>query len=347
MSDWFHGTPSGNLKGGITGLHLGTLQAARDALYARIGVPVEGDWDGTREYGKTLLCGASSLKERGISQTGYNCGAPEGDFYPTQLPPPKFSDKTDVPWDAKPDIGKFKIVGPMTRTTHVDAHANGRMRSLLARGRAKRGYFYKNDAEDYGSVSAVVPGPGHVQRSESMNSVRKLIERFVPEDDDEWDLGGMGSGEPEPVENWEELVMQVVHQLQKWGYEVISDDNTRSVRLKFTDDPEGPATNLLTGEPAGIQISAPDSYDPDEDLHYITYEVYPKKNWSDFVKRCERRRVDWTSYSEERGGQFEQLLSKAGFEMGGVGGHPPNFDYGRTFGKDHVTFNFWGNPYHA
>jgi hypothetical protein len=54
---WYHGTASGDLRGGRSGLHVGTYEAAKEALDATIGIPAKGDWDGTREYGKTLLAG--------------------------------------------------------------------------------------------------------------------------------------------------------------------------------------------------------------------------------------------------------------------------------------------------
>ncbi len=54
---WHRGSATGDLRGGKTGLHLGTFKAAKQALEATIGIPVEGEWDGHREYGKTLLCG--------------------------------------------------------------------------------------------------------------------------------------------------------------------------------------------------------------------------------------------------------------------------------------------------
>jgi len=54
---FWHGSPSGDLRGSAYGLHVGSFAAAEQALNARIGVPAEGSWDGTREYGKTLLAG--------------------------------------------------------------------------------------------------------------------------------------------------------------------------------------------------------------------------------------------------------------------------------------------------
>lgn len=38
---FWHGSPSGDLRGSKNGLHIGTYEAAKQALEARIGIPVE------------------------------------------------------------------------------------------------------------------------------------------------------------------------------------------------------------------------------------------------------------------------------------------------------------------
>jgi len=44
---WYHGSPSGDLRGGISGLHLGTFKASKEALEAKIGIKSDGtDLDG-------------------------------------------------------------------------------------------------------------------------------------------------------------------------------------------------------------------------------------------------------------------------------------------------------------
>lgn len=147
---YWHGTPSGDLRGGHYGLHVGTHEAAKQALEARIGRPAEGTWDGTREYGKTLLAGYGNAEPR--------YPAPGRAMY---------SDRTPVAMDAKPNVMPVRIIGEMTNdesTPHDDSRANGLMRAQLKRGSAKRGYFYTNDGEDYGSVSAVVPSGTHLER---------------------------------------------------------------------------------------------------------------------------------------------------------------------------------------
>lgn len=166
---WWHGSVSGDMRGGKTGLHLGTRAAAEDALHASIGFPAEGTWDGTREYYKTLLAGKKRIKEMNpYGITGRNVDAPDEDYYAHEHPsgPLKYSNGDPVPMDVRPFIKPFRITGGMTNAVnrpHGDWKANGYMAAALKKGNAKNGYFYKNEGEDAGSISAVVPGPGHIQ----------------------------------------------------------------------------------------------------------------------------------------------------------------------------------------
>ena len=160
---WWHGTPYGvpSETPGSSGVHIGTQEAARQALNARIGHRADGkDWDGSQEYGKTLLAGSDTLQRLGRYQTGgISMNAGRGDFYP----PPN----TTTPHGAKPSMFPVKLTGPMTntpQTPHEDFKANGMMAGQLKRGTAKRGYFYKNISEDEGSISAVVPSWKHLER---------------------------------------------------------------------------------------------------------------------------------------------------------------------------------------
>lgn len=164
---WWHGSPTNDYRGGVTGLHLGTKKAAEEALTARIGHPLEGYWDGTREYGKTKLCGQYTLRERGIHSTGYNCDAPIEDFFPTEMDErATVGNGVVVPFESKPSIKPFKIVGPMSNTPqnpYDDFKANGYMKASLKKGNAKRGFYYRNVGEDAGSISAVVPNANHIE----------------------------------------------------------------------------------------------------------------------------------------------------------------------------------------
>jgi len=164
---FYHGSTDKNLAG-KKGIHIGTKLAATQALQARIGVPAEGEWDGTREYGKTLLAGKNTLKNKYqelgyFCETGFNCGRdiPEEDYYPTQRnEKAEYSDGTPIPFNSKPIVFPVKIVGKMTNSPykpHTDEKANSMMLRNLKMGNAKSGYYYENIGEDAGSISAVVP----------------------------------------------------------------------------------------------------------------------------------------------------------------------------------------------
>lgn len=174
---YWHGSPSGDLRGGKTGLHIGTRKAATQALEARIGVPAEGEWDGTRPYGTTKLAGQRTLAqlslERGYDlRTGVNAGyrgsVPDDDYYPDPKSHtwPRFSDGTKLDENANPSVRPYKISGPMSNsrnTPYEDFKANGYMQAQKTKGTAKRGMYYTNVGEDSGSISAVVPNGDHLE----------------------------------------------------------------------------------------------------------------------------------------------------------------------------------------
>jgi len=168
---FYHGTASGNLKKASYGIHIGTKQAAKEALEARIGIRADGkDWDGSQEYGKTLLAGKKSIRSNKFGkfrESGFNTEIPENDFYPTDIKnKAKYSNSETIDFKSKPIILKVEIIGPMTNTIYSpmsDEKANSIMKRLIKMNKAKRGYFYKNISEDYGSISAVVPNEKHLK----------------------------------------------------------------------------------------------------------------------------------------------------------------------------------------
>ena len=184
---WWHGSPSGDLRGGTSGLHLGTKEAALDALRARIGVPADGSmWDGTKSYGSTLLAGKNTLNKMGkYLISGHNSNAPDEDYYPHQHPKGMPTVGAGVPVDPnwKPFLRPFKIVGQMTNSPyqpHGDTRANAMMKASLTKGNAKNGYYYTNDAEDSGSISAVVPNGSHVEPVEMDSKPAYANGGYVP-----------------------------------------------------------------------------------------------------------------------------------------------------------------------
>lgn len=179
-SVYWHGSPSGDLRGGVSGLHLGTREAARQALEARIGIPAEGEWDGSREYGKTKLAGRKTqarLKAEGRNVgTGQNAGAPDEDYFP---PVQKYADGSDMPMSVKPDIRPFRLNAEMSNTRsapHEDFKANGYMKANIKKGKAKRGFYYANVGEDAGSISVVVPNGDFVIPAEDVEGEFPLFQ---------------------------------------------------------------------------------------------------------------------------------------------------------------------------
>jgi len=176
---WWHGSASGDLRGGTHGLHLGTKEAAKQALEARIGIPADGKgWTGDRSYGQTLLAGQDTLRKmdpKGFNQTGFNARLPKDDFYPSEIL--KYADGSEMPMHVKPSIQEFELIGKMNNLPHTaydDFKANGYMKGALKKGNAKNGYYYKNVGEDAGSISIVVPNSNHIKailRSDNQPSV--------------------------------------------------------------------------------------------------------------------------------------------------------------------------------
>ncbi len=165
---FYHGGYDKKLSG-KKGIHIGTKLAAMQAVQAMIGVPVKGEWDGTREYGKTLLAGKKTLKKLSkkldydpIIYFNAMDDVPEEDYYPEDRKKRAtyFSSTKLIPLTVKPVVFKVVITGEMTNTydtPHSDTMANGLMYRQIEQGNAKSGYYYKNEYEDKGSISAVVP----------------------------------------------------------------------------------------------------------------------------------------------------------------------------------------------
>jgi hypothetical protein len=153
----WHGSPSGDLRGGSYGLHVGTEEAAKQALEARIGRPADppdiGTWDGTRRLGDTLLKGQP---EYGIPDHMYGS---EGRLS-------SYSNSDPIPRDVRPSVDPYHLVGSMVNTRlnpYEDFQANGRMAGNIKRGNARRGIYYGNISEDEGSISAALPSAKHLE----------------------------------------------------------------------------------------------------------------------------------------------------------------------------------------
>jgi hypothetical protein len=175
---WYHGSPIG--EPGPTGpVHVGDAAAAKIALEARIGIPADGKgWNGDREYGKTLIAGTDTLAKLakqgyhgGYPGTGYNSGGlnkpvPKEDYYPTDSRAYRAtmgSKEAAVPFDAKPAVGQYNIVGRMNNTDNRPGTDNGANRQTHRT--MTGGLYYKNVGEDSDSISAVVPDRTYLRKA--------------------------------------------------------------------------------------------------------------------------------------------------------------------------------------
>lgn len=165
---FYHGATDKKLNG-KNGIHIGTKMAATQALQAKIGVPAHGEWDGTRQYGKTLLAGKKTLEKMNYVM-GYdpiiNFNAtedvPENDYFPHQRKKKAhyFSSDKLIPLDSKPIVFQVMITGEMSNSYDnpiTDKKANNIMYRNIKLGKANKGFYYTNIWEDENSISAVVP----------------------------------------------------------------------------------------------------------------------------------------------------------------------------------------------
>lgn len=174
---WYHGSVIG--EPGEGPVHVGSALAAKEALEARIGIPADGKgWSGDREYGKTLLAGQDTLDKLskqgypnngGFLATGMNAAPPKKDYYIGDRPGGagvfNAKSRTPIPLDAKPNIGRYQIVGHMNNSPTRPATDSGANRAASSRKGMSGGIYYKNIGEDVGSVSAVVPNKTFLRRA--------------------------------------------------------------------------------------------------------------------------------------------------------------------------------------
>jgi GNAT superfamily N-acetyltransferase len=165
---FWHGSPNGEIGRKVAhyGVHVGSYKAAKIALEARIGRRADGkDWDGTQEYGKTLLSNDYTTHDFDHETRVWTEHTDHHEpSYPTEGA--VYSDRSRSKLTDKPALFPLRITGEMSntpQTPHEDYKANGYMQGQLKKGVAKRGYYYRNIGEDEGSISAVLPSRDHVK----------------------------------------------------------------------------------------------------------------------------------------------------------------------------------------
>ena len=76
--------------------------------------------------------------------------------------------------------------------------------------------------------------------------------------------------------------------------------------------------------------------------------VEPMRDWLGFVKIAKKAFPQlWEDIANQEQGLACYILSRAGFEIVGQGGHPPNWDYERSVDGKKEEFHVYTNPYHV
>ena len=292
-NEWWHGTPSGRFP--LNNIHVGSKKAAHEALTATIGHPVEGEWDGTREYGKTLLAGKKTLEARGIPITGYSVDAPLEDHYPTGKA--AYSDGTQVSSSEKPNMLRFKIKGKMTSHPHTprtDMAAN----AIMKRKGIKQGIYYVNEGEDPGSISAVVPSVEHLEQIN--NSIKKSSDLNTLIQQAKARLEGVkkvGSQEPRPM-------IFANKDGTKHGFVTVDPSKQGQWRV----------THFVNNKPAG-HTEAPTFSHAIKTAHESGYNVFKEIREEEMFK-AESLQKDKKLSNQFAGGTYEKVLHEGdGFKV--------------------------------
>jgi hypothetical protein len=178
----WHGSPSDDMtQHGDEGLHVGTYHAAKHALTNVIGHRADGkDWDGTQEYGKTLLMGQDNLMANKLQRAFVQNDRPMHDHYPAELR--QYSGENGMLYSGsymddtwKPNLFPVKLTQPIHPHVFSDNTANTTMgdyayqKQEFQNGDGEdpgpgQGIAYINHTEDRGSLSVALPHHSHVER---------------------------------------------------------------------------------------------------------------------------------------------------------------------------------------
>jgi hypothetical protein len=151
---YFHGNPTGNFNWGEDrpqGFHVGSHKAATEAVVARVGKVSRTTTlsDGTKT-GPTYPGDYVPVNDPERPYTTSDAVAHPQHLRGGRIVSDMVNGSTYMGSYGKGDVGDMHASG--------DAMANGRVSAIKSRGETMRqGIFYRNMAEDAGSVSAVLP----------------------------------------------------------------------------------------------------------------------------------------------------------------------------------------------
>lgn len=160
----FHGTPSGVVGSGNAPIHVGTQRAALEALGSRMamGNPSGNVSGGAAEERYNNAIKESRRPERS-GKSNYSNGSP--------IVAPD------------PQIVGGRITGRMVNTPlspYEDDQANSIASRYQSKNNMRQGLYYSNEAEDEGSVSAVLPRSSFKTHEDYLVEARSRGERIPP-----------------------------------------------------------------------------------------------------------------------------------------------------------------------
>lgn len=152
---FFHGHPTGNFNWDTTGrpqgFHVGTKQAATEAVVARVGTRgAPTTYSGGERSGPTFPGTVRPVDDPNRPYTRSEYVAHPEHLRGGRIDAPMVNHPAYLGSYGKGDDGDMNGSG--------DVLANGKVAEINSKGRTMRqGIYYKNVAEDTGSVSAVLP----------------------------------------------------------------------------------------------------------------------------------------------------------------------------------------------
>ena len=164
---WFHGTVNGMIDPGGTGFHVGTKYSAKIAMGVHLSRRVDDmnqHVDRQQEWREPHLLTTQRYVKEAKKTPGFI--APMGHIDPENDEP--YNNNGASVYTSDPKVIPGRIVRPMAnnpKTAKTDSNVNAR----AAEGEQQEtgeGEFYRNMAEDRGSISAMLPGRSHFRTHE-------------------------------------------------------------------------------------------------------------------------------------------------------------------------------------
>lgn len=178
---WFHGTVNGMIDPGGTGFHVGTKYSAKIAMGVHLSRRVDDmnqHVDRQAQWREPHLLTTQRYVKEAKKTPGFI--APMGHIDPENDEP--YDNNGASVYTSDPQVIPGRIVRPMAnnpKTAKTDSNVNAR----AAEGEQQEtgeGEFYRNMAEDRGSISAMLPGRSHFRTHEDYLVEARAKRKKIP-----------------------------------------------------------------------------------------------------------------------------------------------------------------------